>query len=93
MKIIYDPRFINSFNKIWDYIAQDSKNRANEFKKGLKKSIEEIDYMPYKYRKSIYFDDDSIRDLIYKGYTVVYKIDEEQSIITILGIKKYKEEL
>ena len=47
MKIIYDPRFINSFNKIWDYIAQDSKNRANEFKKGLKKSIEEIDYMPY----------------------------------------------
>ncbi|WP_434579844.1 type II toxin-antitoxin system RelE/ParE family toxin [Sulfurimonas sp. NW15] len=67
MKIIYEPRFINSFNNIWDYIAQDSKNRANQFKKGIKKLIEDMHHMPYKCRKSIYFDDDNIRDLIYKG--------------------------
>ncbi|WP_151900174.1 type II toxin-antitoxin system RelE/ParE family toxin [Sulfurimonas hydrogeniphila] len=89
MKIIYEPRFINSFNNIWDYIAQDNKNRANQFKKGIKKLIEDIHHMPYKCRKSIYFDDDNIRDLIYKGY----KVDEEKSIITVLGIKKYKAEL
>ena len=93
MQIIYQPKFIHSFNNIWDYIAQDSKNRANKFKKEIKKLIEAIHLMPYKCRKSIYFDDESIRDLIYKGYTVVYKVDEKKSIITVLGIKKYKAEL
>ncbi len=75
------------------FISLDSKNRALEFRKKLDKQIFNIINMPYKYRKSIYFDDDNIRDLIYKGYTVVYKVDEEKSIITVLGIKKYKEEL
>jgi len=40
MQIIYQPKFINSFNNIWDYIAQDSKSRANKFKKEIKKLIE-----------------------------------------------------
>jgi len=93
MQIIYQPKFINSFNNIWDYIAQDSKNRANKFKKEIKKLIENIHHMPYKCRKSIYFDDDNIRDLIFKGYTIVYKVDESKEQITIIGIKKYKIEL
>ncbi len=93
MQIIYQPKFINSFNNIWDYIAQDSKSRANKFKKEIKKLIEDIPHMPYKCRKSIYFDDDNIRDLIFKGYTIVYKVDERKEQITVIGIKKYKAEL
>jgi len=93
MKIIYEPRFVNSFNNIWDYIAQDSKNRANNFKKEIKRLIEDIDRMPYKCRKSIYFDDYTIRDLIYKGYTIVYKVHEDKSLIIVLGIKKYQSQL
>ena len=85
MQIIYQPKFINSFNNIWDYIAQDSKNRANKFKREIKKLIEDIHHMPYKCRKSIYFDDDNIRDLIFKGYTIVYKVDESKEQITIIG--------
>ena len=93
MKVIYEPKFINSFNNIWDYIAQDSKNRANKFKREIKKLIEDIHLMPFKCRKSIYFDDVTIRDLIFKGYTVVYKVDETKEQITVIGIKKYKAEL
>ncbi len=93
MQIIYQPKFINSFNNIWDYIAQDSKSRANKFKREIKKLIEDIHHMPYKCRKSIYFDDDNIRDLIFKGYTIVYKVDESKEQITVIGIKKYKAEL
>ncbi|SFV59352.1 Death on curing protein, Doc toxin [hydrothermal vent metagenome] len=93
MEIIYRPKFINSFNAIWDYIAQDSKNRANQFKRDIKRLIEDIPSMPYKCRKSIYFDDEHIRDLIYKGYTIAYKIEEDQERIIILGIKKYQESL
>jgi plasmid stabilization system protein ParE len=90
MTIIYDPKFISNFNDIWDRIALDSKTRANKFKKNIKATIENIPFMPYKYRKSIFFDDENIRDMIFKGYVTPYKIDTTKNIITILGIKKYK---
>ena len=59
----------------------------------MDKQIATIPDMPYKCKKSIYFDDDNIRDLIFKGYTIVYKVDESKEQITIIGIQKYKAEL
>ena len=93
MRIVRSRKYTKSLQEIMRFISLDSKNRALEFRNKLDKQIFNIINMPYKCRKSIYFDDDNIRDLIYKGYTVVYKVDEEKSIITVLGIKKYKEEL
>jgi len=93
MKIIYQVKFINSFNQIWDFISLDSKTRANQFKKEVKKKIEELENMPFKFRQSIYFEDESIRDLIFKGYTIVYKVDKERDAIIIIGIKKYQDGL
>lgn len=93
MKIIYQAKFINSFNQIWDYITLDSKTRANQFKKEVKQKIEELPNMPFKFRQSIYFEDENIRDLIFKGYTIVYKIDKEQDTIIIIGIKKRQDSL
>ena len=93
MQIVYGPRFKDRFNDIWDFIATDSKNRANQFKKELKEKIEDLVHMPYKFKQSIYFDDKNIRDLVYKGYTVPYKIDEANNRIIIIGINKYKRDL
>ena len=93
MKIIYQPKFINSFNQIWDYISLDSKTRANHFKKEVKEKIEDLVNMPFKFRQSIYFQDESIRDLIFKGYTIVYRVDKSLQIITIIGIKKCQDDL
>jgi plasmid stabilization system protein ParE len=90
MIINYEPKFINQFNNIWDFIAVDSKNRANKFKIELKGKIENLIYMPYKFRKSIYFEDENIRDLNYKGYVIPYEIDQKNDLINILGIKKYQ---
>ena len=44
--------------------------------------------MPYMHRKSIHFDSEQARDLIFKGYTITYFIYEDK--IVILGILKYK---
>ena len=49
--------------------------------------------MPFKYRKSIYWNDNNIRDLIFKGYVVPYKIDTTKNKIIIIGINKYMEKL
>jgi hypothetical protein len=40
------------------------------------------------FRKSIYFENSNIRDLIFKGYTVVFRINEEQ--IEVFGFVKYQ---
>ena len=93
MKIVYRLKFVNEFNNIWDYIALDSSNRANKFKKEFRELIEDIPFMLYKYRKSIYFDDKDIRDLIFKGFVVPYKVDEANNQIIIIGVNKYKANL
>jgi len=90
MKIIYDDKFLKNFLNIWDFIALDSKVNANRFKKELKQQIENLPLFPYKFRQSIYFEEKNIRDLIFKGYTIPYKIEEER--IIILGIKKYTQD-
>ncbi len=48
--------------------------------------------MPYKHRKSIYFDLDTIRDLIFKGYTIVYQINTKENIIIVIGFTNYKDQ-
>ena len=44
---------------------------------------------PFKFKKSVYFDRDDIRDMTYKGYSVVYKIETE--IISVFALIKHEE--
>ena len=93
MEIIYEPKFVKTFTDIWEYIAIHSKPMANKFKVELKQKIEELSHMPYKFRKSIYFDDENIRDLIFKGYVIPYRINSKKSSIFIIGIVKYQNKI
>ena len=50
----------------------------------LQKNINSLDEMPYRCRKSYYVDDENTRDLIYKKYTIVFKIIENEIHILTL---------
>lgn len=91
MTIIYEPQFYEDFTKIYDFISQDSNNRANDFTTQLQDKISYLIDFPYKYRKSHYFSDDNIRDYIFKGYVIPYSVDMAKDTISILGIIKYKD--
>jgi len=93
VRIIRSKKYTFTLKDLMRYISLDSKSRAVSFKSEIDKRINNLVNMPYKCRKSVYFEDKSIRDLIYKGYTIVYKVDEEKETITIIGMKKYKNEL
>ena len=82
--------FGDKLNDQVNYIAQDKPGAARKFKSDLLGRIREIPKMPYANRKSIFFDREDIRDFIFKGYIVVYKVDDEKGIITIFGFTKYK---
>lgn len=89
MKIVFEEQFSDSFNVILTRIASDKKSAAIDFKRELKKKIGALWDYPYMYRQSHYYSDEHYRDLIYKGYTVVYKITEDA--IQILDIFKWVE--
>jgi len=91
MQIIKNDDFLEALKEILDYIAKDSITRAEKFYILLENKIKFLAFMPKMNRKSIYFNDKSIRDLIFKGYVIPYKINTNQ--IIILGIIKYKKGL
>jgi len=88
MRIVRSRKFLNKFKKILAYIAKDKVSASKKFREELNKRLNELDHFPYKYRKSFYFNDENIRDLIFKGYTIIYKIEKDK--IIILDIFKRK---
>ena len=86
MEIIYNPTFENQLINIINYIAIDKPEAGINFALGLENLILNIPNYPFKHRKSFYFDDKNIRDIIYKGHTIVYEINLENNTIEILKI-------
>jgi len=81
--------YLNELKKILSFIALDSVNRAGIFKRQLDSKINNLVHFPYKYRQSIHHKNKNVRDLIYKGYTIIYKIDLDNNKIEIVDIFKW----
>jgi len=87
MKILFKDTFVLRLEKQIDYISMGNPGNARKFKRELLSKIKEISSNPFRYRKSIYFDNPAIRDLIFKGYTIVFRIAEN---IEVFGFVKYQ---
>ncbi len=90
-KIIVEPDAVEDLQSIKYYITtQDSLAKANKFITELKEKIKTLNNMPHRCRKSYYTDNKNTHDLIYKGYTIVFKIIENRvHILSIFRQKKY----
>ncbi|WP_430811119.1 MULTISPECIES: type II toxin-antitoxin system RelE/ParE family toxin [unclassified Carboxylicivirga] len=88
MIIVYKDSFITKLEEQIDYIAKDSPARARNFKTELLSQLKRIPNNPYQFRPSVYFDNKQIRDLIFKGYTIVFRIN--QNTIEVFGFVKYQ---
>lgn len=88
MRVNYTSEFKEGLAKQVKYISLDKPYAARKFKNDIIKETKGIVKMPYSYRKSIFFDDDNIRDLIYKGYCIVFNIQETRVIV--FSIVKYQ---
>ena len=86
MQIKRSRKYLAKLFSILEYIAKDKIIASQKFKNDLDKKIKDIIHFPYKNRQSIYFDNENIRDMIFKGYTIVYEINSDKKIIEILDI-------
>ncbi|MDP3915774.1 MAG: type II toxin-antitoxin system RelE/ParE family toxin [Bacteroidota bacterium] len=74
-----------------EFIAKDKPSAARKFKSEIIGRIKAVTQMPYKNRKSIFFDREDIREIIYKGYLIVYKINDREQAIEVFGLTKYED--
>jgi len=47
--------------------------------------------MPYRFRQSQYYENPNVRDLIFKGYTIPYLIDNDNEKLVVLDIFKWSQ--
>ena len=88
MDIILEESFSLALLDILHYIAKDKKSAAVKFRHNLQKKIHLLKQSPFMCKQSLYFSDESYRDLTYLGYTIVYKVDHDN--IKVLDVFKYE---
>jgi len=86
LKIVESEQFQKELRHIALYIKQDKPSAAVTFLKKLQEEILLMTQSPYMYRQSVYFDIPDIRDMVYRGYTIVYEIDKANAQIILLSI-------
>jgi len=89
LKIIIEISFSEPLFKILTTIAKDKKSASKKFNKDLNDKINLLLDSPFMCRKSIYFEDIKYRDLIFKGYTIIYKVEDDA--IKVLDIFKWQD--
>ncbi len=88
MRIIYKESFAIRLENQIGFIAKDSPQQARKFKNELISAIQKIPLNPYQYRKSVYFESNQIRDLVFKGAVIVFRIYDDK--IEVFGYIKFQ---
>ena len=93
-KIKLTDRFQQELHDILGFIATSNPNNALKFRNELYAQIATLEFMPLRCRRHFANADstnENIRELIFKGYAVVFLVDENALNIEILGIYKANE--
>jgi plasmid stabilization system protein ParE len=86
MQIKRHRKYVSNLFSILEYIAKDKVLASQKFKDDIDEKIENLINFPYRNRPSQYFEDENIRDMIFKGYTIVYEVKPQEDTIEILDI-------
>ena len=90
MKIKLTVEFNSDLKEIVDFIAKDKPKASRKFKIELIKNIKKDLKQPFHCKKSIYSNDENVRDYTFKGYTVVFRVDIELDFVSVVAILKHR---
>ena len=93
MRIKFQEEFLFELNNQIHYISKDKPVAARKFKSDLLRNIKSDLKNPLQFKKSIYYNDENIRDYVFKGYVSVYEFDNEQQVVSVFGFIKHKDSL
>ncbi len=84
MDVVYTALSKQNLSHIKSYIAQDNITASHCFIDELKIKIEALQDFPYQCQQSKYSNDSQVRDMVFTGYTIIYRINTNN--ITVLQI-------
>jgi len=88
MKILCSQTFENQLIELFGDYSQEEFEAIKNFKLYLDTVILNMPTKVQKFKKSIYFDDENIKDIEHQGLIIPFYIDEETDSYLILGIVK-----
>ncbi len=86
MQILSTELFEIELKKILENFALEDFEATKKFKLYLDTILINIPTKAQKYKKSIYFDDENIKDIPHEDFTIVFFIDNENENYLILNI-------
>jgi plasmid stabilization system protein ParE len=86
MKVELLDTFVEQLNDQFDYIARDKPSAARKFKNEIRDQVMKLSENPMLHRRSIYYEDENHRDMVFKGYKVIFKIDEPKDTVFVIGL-------
>ena len=86
MQILKTSRFLDELDVIANFIAEDSLSQALIFLDKLENIIYTLSDTPYRCRQSSKSNDVNVRELVFQGYVVPYRVSKEKNRIELIGI-------
>ncbi len=84
MKVIWQPLALERVNRIIDLIANDRPLAAEKWAAGLFDLVERLQRSPKRGRVVPEVGREQIRELLYRNYRVIYRLDPDSvSILTV----------
>ena len=88
MQILTSKLYETQLKEILELIMEHDFESAKKFKMYLDTIILNMHTKEKKYKKSIYFDDENIKDINFQGCVIPFYVDKSNSSYIILGITK-----
>lgn len=86
MQILCSELYRKQLKAILEPAIQTDMKGAKNFKLYLDTIIINMPTKVKKYKQSVYFDDENIKDIEHQGYIIPFFVDEAKDIYLILGI-------
>jgi len=88
MNIITSKLYEEQLKNILELLVKDDYDASKKFKMYLDTIIINIPSKEKKYKKSIYFDNENIKDVEFQGCRIIFYVDNSNNSYIILGITK-----
>lgn len=84
--VVNSDLFMTQYQKILEELSSIDFEDTKKFKIHLDTVLLNMASKYHKYPRSIYFDNDNIKDIIHRGFTITVYYDDNIDIYVILGI-------
>jgi toxin ParE1/3/4 len=84
VRVDWSPRALEQAEAAFDYIAADRPHAAADWLSGLFERVDLLLEFPLQGRHVPEADRAEVRELIYEGYRIVYRVDVDRMIVLLL---------